>query len=111
VTTAGPHDHPDPPGLQAERTGLAWERTALAVLVNGALLVLRHLREPASGALMIAVAGFALAMTFVTIGASRARTMCAGRPVRPPRVSVPLVGITTILFGIAVAAALVVPAI
>jgi len=110
VTAAGPPDRSHPAGLQAERTILAWERCALAVLVSAALLVLRHLREAGGGTVLLAVGGLALAVTFAVMGASRERTIRAGGPVRPARVSVPLVGIATVLFGIAVAAALIVPA-
>jgi uncharacterized membrane protein YidH (DUF202 family) len=109
VTAASPRDPPDRADSQPERTGLAWERGALAALVNGALLVLRGLRDPGSGTLVIAVGGLALAAAFAAIGASRARTLRAGRPLRTPEVAVPLVGIGTVLFGLAVAAALVVP--
>jgi uncharacterized membrane protein YidH (DUF202 family) len=109
VTAAGPPDGPAPAGLQAERTSLAWERGALAVLVNGTLLVLRDLRDPGGLALVTAVGGLVLAVGFAVIGASRARAIRAGRPLRPPRVAVPLVGIATVLFGLAVVTTLVVP--
>lgn len=52
----------DRPGLQAERTVMAWDRTALGVLANGALLLLRNQPTrheqllPAVGALALGIA-------------------------------------------------------
>jgi putative membrane protein len=58
----------DRPGLQAERTIMAWDRTVLGVLANGALLLLRTDLStgydqwlPAAGALALGVTSAVLA--------------------------------------------------
>jgi uncharacterized membrane protein YidH (DUF202 family) len=68
---------------QPERTSLAWTRTSLAVLANGALLSLRDTRS----ALHIVAAGIAgaLALSTYLIGVRRQRLL-ARRPL-PDRIS------------------------
>lgn len=91
--------HPGP-GLQAERTALAWSRTSLGVLVNGVLLILRQphhydtpLRPIAAG-----LAGI-IAVVIYLVGIRRERTL-EQRPL-PHRVSarteVQLVGIAVLV--------------
>jgi uncharacterized membrane protein YidH (DUF202 family) len=73
-------------GLQAERTTLAWTRTSLAVLANGALLLIRDLHSFA-GAIGLVATGLAalLALTAYLIGVGRQRIL-ARRPL-PDRIS------------------------
>jgi uncharacterized membrane protein YidH (DUF202 family) len=73
-------------GLQAERTALAWSRTSLAFLVNGALLMLRnprHFEAPLSG-IAAGLAGI-IAVAVYLVGVRRQRTL-ARRPL-PARIT------------------------
>ncbi|GAA3236552.1 hypothetical protein GCM10017691_34920 [Pseudonocardia petroleophila] len=90
-----------PPGLAPERTALAWERTALAMLTGGALLAVRHLGDPGSGALVLAVLGVVLALLLAGIGRRRARRLLTD-PSTPPRGAVVAGGTAVALFGLAV---------
>lgn len=66
------------PGLQTERTVLAWDRTAFGLLTNGALLLVHHLRE--TGTAAVAPAGWALLVmvAVAVIGRRRARQLRDG---------------------------------
>ncbi len=91
---------PGPEGSQAERTALAWSRTALAVLANGVLLVVKqphHADQP----LRPVAAGLAaiIAATVYLVGVRRQRTL-AQRPLTysiAARAEVQLVGIAVLV--------------
>lgn len=85
---------------------MAWERTALGLLVNGALLVLRHLRGNAVPAVVVAVLGLALAGVCAVLGARRARRIRSGGPVAVARRSVLVIGVAVLVFCLAVTAVL-----
>lgn len=59
------------PGLQTERTQLAWERTAIGFLTIGALVLLRHRELPFPGRSLAATMAFSLAIAVVLIGKAR----------------------------------------
>ena len=87
-------------GLQAERTTLAWTRTSFAFLVNGALLTVKEWDGTLSMAATIpaSLAGVAAICSYV-IALLRQRTLgLRPLPARvTPRVSVYIVGISTLL--------------
>lgn len=91
---------PGDSGLQAERTTLAWTRTSFAVLVNGALLILRNLHG-AEGPLRLIPAGTAAAVALGTyvIALQRQRTLRRDPlPARiAPRRQVYLIGTAVLL--------------
>lgn len=90
------------PGLQPERTALAWGRTSLAIAVNALLslragLLLGETSLVAIGALLFAAAG-----ATVAVGAVR-RAQLAGDEltITPPRWALPGVAAATVLASIA----------
>jgi uncharacterized membrane protein YidH (DUF202 family) len=87
-------------GLQAERTTLAWTRTSLAVLANGALLLLRDFHGDAGALGLVATClALVLALSTYLIGVGRHRTL-ARRPLPAricPRREVYLLGLSVVV--------------
>jgi uncharacterized membrane protein YidH (DUF202 family) len=87
----GPHDKP---GLQAERTQLSWERTAIGFLAGGAIPLLREGGPLAFARTSLAILAIALAFLVIWLGYARARHMRM-----TPRAEVYLLGGATAVFA------------
>jgi uncharacterized membrane protein YidH (DUF202 family) len=94
---------PGESGLQAERTRLAWSRTALGVLANGALLAVREVGAERPSTALIA-AGLAAVVTLATIVVGRQRSLVLRRSPLPTRLAptraVPLIGWSVVALAI-----------
>ncbi len=90
----------DAGGLAAQRTVLAWERTALGILANGALLVLRDGGSGDPVARAGACWAAALALLTVQLGRSRRQVVLDGA--RSGRILAPQWHVTVLAFGVAV---------
>jgi len=93
------------PGLQAERTLLSWERSALGLLVGGALVLIRYHGPPIAGRAALAAAAGLLALVVLALGYRRARHTRSGRT-EVPAPEVAILGYGAALFGVATAVAL-----
>jgi putative membrane protein len=67
------------PGLQGERSELAWERSALGLLAVAGLLLFRTVGAPPLGHLLLAVADVTLALVLIWLGRRRGREIRALR--------------------------------
>lgn len=97
-------------GLQAERTALAWTRTALAIAASGVLVLVRDrhlLGSPVRSAVVVAAA--ALAAGVYTVGTLRRRQLLR-HSVAGGRRYLPVVGVAVIAEGVLVVAYLALPA-
>jgi uncharacterized membrane protein YidH (DUF202 family) len=108
----------DRPGLQAERTRLAWERSAIGFLANGALALLKQSGPLAAGGAVLAVMAVALGLLVLWLGRRRGRrieTIRVGgvggerRVVSDARTEVLLIGWATAGFAVAVVAVFLFP--
>ena len=87
----------------ADRTRLAWERSALGPLATAALLLGRHL-EPALGRALLALADVALALALLGSGRARSQRIRAVDAPGDRRAAVPAGGRQIAGAGIATAA-------
>lgn len=92
--------------MQRERTSLAWTRTALALVVNGVLVLARHETSfPLPVAIALSVPWIALALVTVfyaahrsgSLGVPDAEIVAAGRVVFPIGVGIGVLCVATAL--------------
>lgn len=98
----------DKPGLQAERTQLSWERSAIGFLASGAIPLLKQSGPLAVGGDILAVMAVLVASLVLGLGRRRGRRIrairrCAGKNiVSDARTEVLLIGWATAGFAAAV---------
>lgn len=93
------HDNPRDPGLQAERTTLAWTRTTFAVLAVSGVTALKDCQSH-TGPLGFLAAGLAVTVALITwlTSARRQRILSHGKHIRPTELhrEAYIVGVSTI---------------
>ncbi|WP_225822129.1 DUF202 domain-containing protein [Streptomyces naphthomycinicus] len=100
--TAGPGPAGRDPGLQPERTRLAWRRTTLSAAVVAVLAVKTALHGGASGTgVVLCAVCCGLWLGFLRVAHHRIRTLSAGSP--PPALT-PRHATTAVLCAVAMAA-------
>jgi putative membrane protein len=72
-----PRKPQDKPGLQAERTHLSWERSAIGLLASSAILLFRQTGPLAVGRTLLAAAAVLLALLVLGLGRRRGRRVRA----------------------------------
>ncbi len=89
-------------GLQAERTGLAWSRTALGVAANAVLLAVREIgHAPTAAGLVPATLGLLIAIGTAVYARRRTTHLRHGPPVPlAPRVAVPVLGTAVVALAV-----------
>jgi uncharacterized membrane protein YidH (DUF202 family) len=81
---SGPRGHL--PGVPSQRTLMAWDRTALALIAHGALLVVRDPQDGSPARWTAAAMSLALALLVAVIGRMRANEISdRARVARVPR--------------------------
>lgn len=97
---------PEAAGRQADRTVLSWERTGLAVLGNGVLLLVRYDGTQPATALSVGLAVFVAGVVAVS-GLHRRRRFGSTRSSTTAAVEVRVAGAAVALLGAAVVVVLI----
>ncbi|MEK6440617.1 DUF202 domain-containing protein [Pseudonocardia sp. T1-2H] len=97
-----PREPQDKPGLQAERTELSWERSAIGFLASSAILLFRQTGPLAVGRTLLAATAVLLALLVLGLGRRRGRRTRAIRVIAGKRI-VSDARIEVLLIGWAVA--------
>ena len=84
----------DKPGLQAERTQLSWERTAIGFLAGGAIPLLHEGGPLAFGRTSLAILAILLALLVISLGFMRSKRLRM-----PPKAQIYLIGGATAGFA------------
>lgn len=87
------------PGLQPERTALAWDRTALALAANAALVVRSGLQAHNAALLSAGVVLLGLAVALTGVGLFRRRQLASARPAAPMPTLIGLAAASAVLAG------------
>jgi putative membrane protein len=98
VPIHGPRAHL--PGLPSQRTLMAWDRTALALIGHGALLVIRHPGDGGPARWTPAALSLALALLVAVLGRLRAIEIADSDQTR--RAHVPTFALVTLAAGLLV---------
>ncbi len=98
------------PGLQRERTSLAWTRTALALGVNGVLVMARHETAfPLPISAVLAGMSVLVALLVLTYASRRARVVhTPDHEIRPATAIIVTLGVATTLLCLGTGVAVVV---
>ncbi|WBP97007.1 DUF202 domain-containing protein [Mycolicibacterium neoaurum] len=110
-----PRLQPQKPGLQAERTLLSWERSALGFIGGGALLIIRQHGPFGPGRALLALIATCLALSVLVVGWRRAKLLNHRAPgqssVPAAYAEVMWIGTATVVFAIVIVGTLVASAI
>ncbi|MCV7433422.1 DUF202 domain-containing protein [Mycolicibacterium bacteremicum] len=104
---------PQQPGLQAERTLLSWERSALGFLVGGVLLMIRQHGPFGPGRAVLALIAAGLALSVLAVGHRRAQVIRRGHAVPEPahlpaaHAEVVWIGTATAVFAVVIVGVLI----
>jgi uncharacterized membrane protein YidH (DUF202 family) len=89
------------PGLQAERTALSWNRTALAVFANALLALRSGWTDREAPVTALAVALLLAAGAAMIYGARRRKRLLDGRnPIEPPAIAVAMAAIVALVASV-----------
>lgn len=106
-----PRPQPRKPGLQAERTLLSWERSALGFVAGGALLIIRQHGPFGPGRAILALIATCLALSVLVVSRRRSKLINNRTPGRAgvpaAHAEVMWIGTATVVFAVIIVGVLV----